>query len=201
MAHNDQFTATGPSNVGSGFPRAAFSDNNQSGTAPQDFVGGVNVQGSEFGVYGECLPAGSVANAATDRKPPALVGVSGRAVVAGTWGEGRFIGVVGVSIRDNDPNQTPNAVLIGCLGGLQNEHNTNTALIGVLGQGSIYGVLGTSGTGIQPPPLDALIDGVLGVVGTSTNPDLHGAGVHGATNDPLGRGGLFESFRHCTGIA
>ncbi len=51
MPHDDQFTATGPAFKGAGFPRAAFSTGSQ-GT---DSTYGVNVQGSECGVYGESV--------------------------------------------------------------------------------------------------------------------------------------------------
>ena len=55
MAHDDQFTATGPAFTGSGFPRAGFSTNR----AGANFTYGVNVQGSRCGVYGECVLGGS----------------------------------------------------------------------------------------------------------------------------------------------
>ena len=174
MAHDHQFTATGPSNVGSGFPRAAFSDNNQSGQAPQDFVGGVNVEGGQFGVYGECLPSGAIANAPTDRVPPLFTGVSGRGLRVGTWGEGPIAGLVGTSLRDKDPNLKTNTVFVGCLAGLQNENNKNSAVLGVLAQGSMFGVMGTAGAGFLPPPTLAFNDGVLGITGVSPTPATYG---------------------------
>jgi hypothetical protein len=47
MAHDDQFTAQGPANSGSGFPFTAFS------TKASDMRYGVNLQATEVGVYAE----------------------------------------------------------------------------------------------------------------------------------------------------
>lgn len=78
MAHDDQFTALGPSNTGSGFPRAAFS------TSASDMVYGVNVAGERCGVYGESLiPQGS------DREADVTgVGVFGAGENFGVFGKG-----------------------------------------------------------------------------------------------------------------
>ena len=51
MAHDDQFTATGPPLSGSGFPRSAFS------SRAAGMVYGTNVQGDRAGVYGESVRA------------------------------------------------------------------------------------------------------------------------------------------------
>jgi hypothetical protein len=85
MAHNDQFTATGPAFTGSGFPRAAFSTNR----AGADFVHGVNVEASECGVFGKC-----VQGAGTGRNPTvAGVGVFGVGDSFGVLGKGDLGGV------------------------------------------------------------------------------------------------------------
>ena len=49
MAHDDQFTATGPPFTGSGFPRSAFS------TRAAGMIYGVNAQGDRCGVFGESV--------------------------------------------------------------------------------------------------------------------------------------------------
>jgi len=46
--HSDQFTATGPSNTGAGFPRAAFSTTG----GPDTGEYGVNVKGGKCGIFG-----------------------------------------------------------------------------------------------------------------------------------------------------
>jgi hypothetical protein len=100
---------------------------------------------------------------------------------------------VGNSLRDKDPNLKSNTVFAACLAGFQNEHNKNSALVGVFAQGSMFGVLGTAGAGFLSPPPFAFSDGVIGMTGISDSPNIHGAGVHGVSFDPLGRGGVFES--------
>jgi len=121
MAHEDQFTATGPAFTGAGFPRAAFS----TGRLGTDSTYGVNVQGSECGVYGECVNTAP----RTDRKTPKTkIGVTGVGDGSGVFGRGRAvagvhgetqnfdaIGVVGVS-KDKRRPPDSNASGVGVLG-------------------------------------------------------------------------------------
>src|SRR6266508_1078894 len=90
MAHDDQFTAIGPANEGSGFPRAAFSTNSS------DMVYGANVAGERCGVYGEsALPINS------DREADVPgVGVCGVGQNFGVWGKGTP-GIAGVFGQHN----------------------------------------------------------------------------------------------------
>jgi hypothetical protein len=121
MAHDDQFTATGPAFTGAGFPRAAFS----TGREGTDSTYGVNVQGSECGVYGESVNTAP----RTDRETPKTkTGVTGVGDGSGVFGSGRTvagvhgetqnfsaIGVVGVS-KDKRKPPDSNASGVGVLG-------------------------------------------------------------------------------------
>ena len=119
--HDDQFTATGPAFTGAGFPRAAFS----TGREGTDSTYGVNVQGSECGVYGESVNTAPRTNRET---PKAKTGVTGVGDGSGVFGRGRAvagvhgetqnfdaIGVVGVS-KDKRKPPDFNASGVGVLG-------------------------------------------------------------------------------------
>ena len=82
MAHDDQFTATGPAFTGAGFSRAAFSTN-RAGT---DSTYGVNVQASTCGVYGESIQTSPPTNRQT---PKPNTGVCGIGDDFGVFGKGR----------------------------------------------------------------------------------------------------------------
>lgn len=79
MAHEDQFTATGPAFTGSGFPRAGFSTNR----AGADFTHGVNVQAKRCGVYGESVKVSSGRESSVEG-----VGVHGFGENFGVFGNG-----------------------------------------------------------------------------------------------------------------
>jgi hypothetical protein len=91
MAHEDQFTATGPAFEEAGFPRAAFS----TGRLGTDSTYGVNVHGSECGVYGESL------NPQSESREARTVGagVYGKGDSYGVSGEGLLGGIGGWSAR------------------------------------------------------------------------------------------------------
>ncbi|MEV1066112.1 peptidoglycan-binding domain-containing protein [Streptomyces sp. NPDC050263] len=169
MAHDDQFTAVGPSLTGAGFPRAGFS------TKSTDTVYGVNAVGTFCGVYGESLAPGEESDREAERD---LIGVVGEGSTYGVLGRGRTLaGVVGFGRR-------------GDTGGVFGISMSRAP--GVVGQsridfrfalptgdnaehgGSAIGVLGESGSG-------------TGVSGESSQ----GAGVSGASTS--GRGGEFSS--------
>ena len=89
MAHEDQFTATGPAFEGAGFPRAAFSTN-RAGT---DSTYGVNVQGSVCGVYGESR---TLPQSESSRETIDGTGVCGKGQNYGVSGLGGLAGVYGL---------------------------------------------------------------------------------------------------------
>jgi hypothetical protein len=167
MAHEDQFTATGPALTGSGFPRAGFSTNR----AGADFVHGVNVEGSRCGVFGR-----SVKDTSSSRESD----VDG----VGIYGTGDFFGVYGKG----------NLGLCGVIGTHNNIFRPDRDGVGVVGA-TMRG--GTGVVGISVESLTPLIgqkdlsqpaDGTgVGVFGGSGD----GAGVHGASNN--GPGGEFLS--------
>src|SRR5436190_14852489 len=98
MMHKDQFTAIGPSNTGAGFSRAAFSTKGNL-APPSRFTHGVNVEGTECGVYGNCEggPGRTPGHVGVGLWGDGLVsGVHGRGNV-GVRGEGRSAGVEGES--------------------------------------------------------------------------------------------------------
>jgi hypothetical protein len=75
MAHDDQFTATGPAFVGSGFERAGFSTNRQG----SDFTHGVNVEGSRCGVFGKCVREAGASREPTSKELVSMVLVTASA--------------------------------------------------------------------------------------------------------------------------
>jgi hypothetical protein len=81
MMHKDQFTATGPSNTGAGFPRAAFST--KSLGEAQQFIHGLNVEGSDCGIY-------AISGGTNHGRKPGIVNT-------GVWGDGLHAGVEGRS--------------------------------------------------------------------------------------------------------
>jgi hypothetical protein len=82
MAHDDQFTATGPAFTGAGFERAAFS----TGRVGTDSTYGVNVQGSICGVYGESVNTFPPTNRTTREDRTGVCGVGDN---YGVFGKGR----------------------------------------------------------------------------------------------------------------
>lgn len=162
MAHDDQFTATGPAFTGSGFPRAGFSTN------AIDMIYGVNVQGLRCGVYGENVRAGS--SRESDVEGVGVYGFgenfglmgNGNRGLAGVFGQnnrGRA-GVIGAVMRGGT------GVFGASLDSLGNPLRTFARLPGPEAGGSGIGVHGVSGEGY----------GVLGeaednagIVGRSTN--------------------------------
>ena len=125
--HADQFTATGPSQTGARFSRAAFS----TGSGPDTGVHGVNVRGSECGIFG-CSDDDSV------REPNILhTGVSGRGKSFGVFGEGNQ-GVAGVLGLHNNINHDPATAHRPDL-----RPGTRTGVIGAAMQGGT-GVAGVS---------------------------------------------------------
>ena len=203
--HKDQFTATGPSFTGSGFPRAAFSNNNQSNKAPQDFIYGVNVQGSRCGVFGESVNVSSGRDSTVEG-----VGVhgfgenfgvfgNGNRGIAGVFGQnnrGRT-GVIGAAMRGGT------GVLGVSMSGLGNPLSTFEALpdpatgsgVGVYGaSGSGVGVFGASSSG--PGVKGTSDEGAGGEFSSSTGIGVEGnsfagPGVHGVSQND--RGGVFQA--------
>ncbi|MFJ8160882.1 peptidoglycan-binding protein [Streptomyces sp. NPDC096136] len=153
MAHDDQFTATGPSFTGAGFPRAGFS------TKSTDTVHGVNVVGTSCGVYGESLAAGQE----SDRQPEVdRTGVFGDGDAYGVHGIGRsFAGVLGFVRRPENSGGVFGVGLRGApgvvgqsrieflptlpTGDLAQHGGDGTGVLGESGHGA--GVSGTSGDG------------------------------------------------------
>jgi hypothetical protein len=188
MAHDDQFTATGPPLSGSGFPRSAFS------SRATGMVYGVNVQGDKAGIYGESVKA------ATDRESHLPSGI-------GLYGVGDIYGVFGrIHRRPDNPGHA----------GVVGQHSGGgIGTIGAVrqvadGPGGI-GVVGISHTSLNPPemqtPPDPASGSGTGVYGSSGS----GAGVRGTAGSGAGvrgesiegdavvgssrsgRGGVFES--------
>jgi len=146
MAHDDQFTATGPAFEGAGFSRAAFSTN-RVGT---NSTYGVNVQGKFCGVYGESGIENSRREATQHTENVGVCGVAltygvfGRGfTTAGVYGEiegggagvvgeskgGAGIGVVGIHKVKNDKSQPT---------------DYGSGIIGVTEGGEGFGVVGLS---------------------------------------------------------
>jgi hypothetical protein len=169
MAHEDQFTATGPAFEGAGFPRAAFS----TGREGTDSTYGVNVQGSECGVYGE---GGNVND--TGRTPSfpanaALPGHNVKFVNTGVCGRGTAYGVFG----EGDQRA-----------GVYGRHSVRKGA-GVMGVGTkgATGIIGASvapdpdPSSFQPNAIDS--DSVVGVLGAT---NIHGgSGVMGLSTKSL----------------
>lgn len=191
MPHDDQFTATGPSFTGAGFPRAGFS------TKSTDTVYGVNVQGTRCGVYGESLAP----EQETDREIEVdRVGLFGDGDRYGVHGIGRTVtgvlglirrpgaaGVVGIGLRD----------AAGVVG------QSRTGFVPTLPTGDSdlhgaegIGVLGESGAGVG---VAGRCDKAFGVTGTSGT----GVGGHFESREAAGvsarssqsNGAVFESAR------
>ena len=162
MAHENEFTALGPSDTHSGFPRAGFS------TSASDMVYGANVVGQRCGVYGE-----SVSSVGSNRESNVPgVGVHGRGENFGVVGDGPGIaavyghgnrsqaGVLGSAMRGG----------IGVVGAsMQSLNPTDFTRIPDPGNGDGTGVFGTSGTG-------------TGVRGSS----VQGVGVSGESQEETG---------------
>lgn len=159
MAHDDQFTATGPPLTGSGFPRSAFS------SSATGMVYGANVQGDRAGLYAESV------RTATDRESE-VEGV-------GVAGVGDNFGVLGQTIpSDGRPG----------IAGVFAQHNRGgTGVIGATMRGGT-GVVGTSVTSLGNPlatfadghgPADGSGTGVIGSSGS-------GPGVHGMSDSANG---------------
>ena len=86
--HEDQFSAIGPAQSGSSFPYAGFS--NQATNKPETTNNyGVNVIGTECGVYGESLKNQS------RRRTEKGTGVCGKGDKCGVFGQGDTCGVFG----------------------------------------------------------------------------------------------------------
>jgi hypothetical protein len=184
MAHEDQFTATGPAFTGSGFSRAGFSTNR----VGADFVHGVNVEGSSCGVFGQ-----SVQQQGTSRDVDLPgTGVFGRGDTFGVVGKSDAVGVLGrgsvAGVRGEGGTARPRGRarvagtgVIGLGGPVRDE----------LGESGGAGVIGV-GTGAQDPePLTSAGAGVFGVGATSTRPqsEVGGTGVVGmASRGRKGRG-------------
>ena len=158
MAHDDQFTATGPAFTGAGFPRAAFS----TGREGTDSTYGVNVQGSQCGVYGESVKGGS----GKRESDVEGVGVHGFGENFGVYGNGNR-GIAGVYGSHNQGR-------VGVLGAAM---RGATGVIGV-SMSSIGNPLSTFGESI-PDPADGSGTGVLGASG-------EGYGVLGKSQDNAG---------------
>jgi hypothetical protein len=168
MAHDDQFTATGPAFTGSGFPRAGFS------SRARDLVYGVNVQGERCGVYGESVRVSSGRESGVEG-----VGVygfgegfgvmgNGSRGLAGVFGEnnrGRA-GVIGAVMRGGT------GVVGASLSSIGNPLATFAELPGPARGGSGTGVRGISGAGYG---VLAESEDNAAIVGRSTN----SAGVWG----------------------
>ena len=205
MAHEDQFTAIGPANEGSGFPRAAFS------TKASDMVYGANVAGERCGVYGEsALPFES------DREADVPgVGVCGVGQNFGVWGKaspgiaGVFgqhnrggIGIIGAAMEGGT----------GIVGASLNSLNpSDFDPIPDPGTGSGTGVFGTTseGVGVRGSSKggkggEFISESGVGASGESNTGDgVHGQGVVGVEGvgrsvGLVGRG--FKEFDVETGV-
>lgn len=177
MAHDDQFTATGPAFNGSGFYRAGFSTNR----AGADFTQGVNVEGMDCGVFGKC-----VKQAGVSRYPLNLgVGVYGKGDNSGVFGECTLgtSGVMGIHHNKKRPAQD------------------GVGVIGAVTRGGT-GVMGVS---VTVGSLDALVRleefpefaggaggdgvGVLGASGSSTGVmGMSQRGIGGEFTSRFGKG-------------
>ena len=191
--HDDQFTATGPAFTGAGFPRAAFSTGRQ-GT---DSTYGVNVQGSECGVYGESVNTAP----RTDRKTPKTkTGVTGVGDGSGVFGRGRAVaGVHG---------ETQNSVAIGVAGISKDKSkrgDSNASGTGVLGATESFRGFGVVGLSIDSLGLTNSKQlprpGRDPETGVITFPDEFGGKLGGGTG-VLGITGIFPKgpFGTSTGV-
>src|SRR5260221_278135 len=193
MAHQSQFTATGPSETGSGYPRAAFSTNEN---AQEVFVHGVNVMGVECGVVGH------------SHNPPAPQPPKRDATIEGTGVEGRGAkyGVVGSIFADNREHPTNEGGAGSILGFYNNapatelNQNKRAGVIGAVIGGGIgvvgicdesFNFLRSKQFGGIPDPAAGDGTGILGTTGTGTgvrgSADT-GVGVEGSGSDAGVRG-------------
>jgi len=196
MAHEDQFTATGPAFTGSGFPRAGFSTNR----AGADFTYGVNVEGSRCGVFGKSVQqAGASREADVDG-----VGVFGQGDNFGVYGQGNLgiVGVIGthnnIHRPDHDGVGVVGAVMRGGTGVIGVSLQSLTPLVGQKeipnsADGDGTGVLGASGTGTGVNGESADGNGVRGH-------SQHNDGVVGES-DSDGKSGVFGFNRSTSGAA
>lgn len=199
MAHDDQFTATGPAFTGSGISRAGFSTKRVA-DRNQDFVHGANVQGQRCGLYADSIAGRGDAE---DRDSSYQgVGVHGAGDNFGIFGDGNQ-GIAGVYGRHNRGRAgVIGAVMLGgtgvvglALGTLGNEVDTFQS-IPSSADGDGTGVLGASGSGAG---VLASSESGSGVRATSTSGDgltaesSSGVGVSGASWWDVG--GRFESQR------
>ena len=187
MAHDDQFTALGPSNTGSGFPRTAFS------THASDMVYGVNVAGERCGVYGEsALPVPSDREADVEGVGVFGVGknfgVFGKATpgIAGVFGQHNRsgIGIIGAAIRGGG------GVVGASVASLGNPLST-FAPVPDPADGTGTGVFGTSGAGAGVRGSSRSGEGGQFESGT-------GVGVSGSGFED--RGGVFDSGKNVAQI-
>jgi hypothetical protein len=163
MAHEDQFTATGPAFTGAGFERAAFS----TGREGTDSTYGVNVQGSFCGVYGESTPV-------SDRNAD-VPGV-------GVFGAGQNFGVFGKG--------TPGGGIAGVFG-QHNRGGVGTMGAAMRGGTGVVGAsVGSLGNPLHFAQVEDPADGSgTGVFGTSGG----GAGVRGTSREGNGVIGTSQS--------
>lgn len=194
MPHEDQFTATGPAFTGAGFPNAAFSTNRK-GT---NCTYGVNVQGSQCGVYGESGLGTDSSRETPNHHALENIGVCGVGLTtgvfghgdqrAGVWGqhENSGAGVIGVGMKKNN----------GVFGVSQDPGNHKDDLgagVGVKGASECVHGVGVMGLSVKEfsnsdtPRAEVGNGGGIGVMGESGS----GTGVMGNSN--TGVGGVFTS--------
>jgi hypothetical protein len=204
MPHEDQFTATGPAFSGSAFPFAGFS-NASTDSLETTHTYGVNVIGTECGVYGESVNTPPP----TDREKPsgARIGVCGVGDTHGVFG----MGFEKAGVQGENANATNGVGVFG----LARDQNTNgvvgiskvakpvefpdargAGVVGATECGGGFGVIGLScfvnslsdeATQIARPSIDdqgkvvdtGSLGGGIGVFGASGN----GTGVYGYGKD------------------
>lgn len=176
--HDDQFTATGPSLTGSGFPRSGFS------TKASDMVYGVNVQGEFCGVYGE-----SALSAVSDREAD----ING----TGVFGQGERVGLFGHCRRG----------IAGVFGRHRMSSGVGTIGVAIDGTGVVGASHSSIDVTHFEPPVDPARGNGIGVFGTSGDgagvrgssnagdggqfESNSGVGVRGSSTED--RGGVFTS--------
>jgi hypothetical protein len=198
LFEKEEFTATGPPQTGSGFPRAAFSVREPPG-ATGDFVHGVNVVGVKCGVLGlTSLPSDALREA--------------RVEGTGVEGRGAVYGVVG-RLYDHNPNPEHKG-RAGVLG-FHNNASLNasdhaTGVIGAVMKGGV-GVVGICVESFDRLGIDDIPDpaagegtGVLGTTGTGTGvrgSAKAGTGVEGTGSDAGVRGNGTSAGTGVHGVA
>jgi len=220
--HDDQFTAVGPPNAGSGMPNTAFSNN-----GPGKFEIGANIVARRCGIYGAAFintPAGTPL-----REPPAPTGDGTRMGVCGVGNEigvfGSGSNVAGVYGSCSSNGKAPSGTHVsglfglaevgGCVG-VKGFEGAGTQRLGKVGAGVLGASEKLSGTGVvglslrrprdsgrELMPLSNSNDparangdgtGVIGASGTGTG--VLGVSKQGdgvAGVSDTGRGGSFES--------